>query len=115
MPGVVSKMLMIDLVLTLLTLDCCNQSRMQIADPSKLDAIFVPIGGGGLIAGIAAFVKALHPHIQVCCSAGGWVVCVSIRSNSAPPHNECGVCVDVARFTLLIEDLTSCTHPSPRV
>jgi hypothetical protein len=38
---------------------------LQIADPAKLDAIFVPIGGGGLIAGIAAYVKALHPHIQV--------------------------------------------------
>eukprot|EP00882_Tetradesmus_deserticola_P009548 GHRQ01010082.1.p1 GENE.GHRQ01010082.1~~GHRQ01010082.1.p1 ORF type:complete len:591 (+),score=253.76 GHRQ01010082.1:116-1888(+) len=37
----------------------------QIADPTKLDAIFVAIGGGGLIAGIAAYVKALHPHIQV--------------------------------------------------
>lgn len=37
----------------------------QIADPAKLDAIFVPIGGGGLIAGIAAYVKVLHPHIQI--------------------------------------------------
>lgn len=37
----------------------------QIADPAKLDAIFVPIGGGGLIAGIAAYVKVLHPHIKV--------------------------------------------------
>lgn len=40
-------------------------STPQIADPAKLDAIFVAIGGGGLIAGIAAYVKALHPHIQV--------------------------------------------------
>lgn len=31
----------------------------------SLDAIFVPIGGGGLIAGIAAFVKALKPDIKV--------------------------------------------------
>ena len=30
-----------------------------------LDAIFVAIGGGGLIAGIAAYIKALNPHIQV--------------------------------------------------
>lgn len=37
----------------------------QISDPTKLDAIFVAIGGGGLIAGIAAYVKVLHPHIQV--------------------------------------------------
>lgn len=42
-----------------------HKHPLQIADPAKLDAIFVPIGGGGLIAGIAAYVKALHPHIQV--------------------------------------------------
>lgn len=29
------------------------------------DAIFVPVGGGGLIAGIAAFVKYIHPGVQV--------------------------------------------------
>ncbi len=28
-----------------------------------LDAIFVPVGGGGLIAGIAAYTKALYPHV----------------------------------------------------
>ncbi|MFO0452969.1 MAG: threonine ammonia-lyase, biosynthetic, partial [Pseudomonadota bacterium] len=31
----------------------------------RLDAIFVPIGGGGLIAGIAAYVKALYPEIRI--------------------------------------------------
>jgi threonine dehydratase len=30
-----------------------------------LDAIFVPVGGGGLIAGIAAYVKQLYPRIKV--------------------------------------------------
>ena len=30
-----------------------------------LDAIFVPVGGGGLIAGIASYVKALAPSIRV--------------------------------------------------
>ncbi|KAG1655822.1 hypothetical protein FOA52_008385 [Chlamydomonas sp. UWO 241] len=30
-----------------------------------LDAVFVPIGGGGLIAGIAAYLKALKPSIKV--------------------------------------------------
>ncbi len=33
--------------------------------PDKLYAIFVPVGGGGLIAGIAACVKALRPEIKV--------------------------------------------------
>ena len=30
-----------------------------------LDAIFVPVGGGGLIAGIAAYVKALKPDVKI--------------------------------------------------
>ena len=33
--------------------------------PGHLDAIFVPVGGGGLIAGIAAYVKYLRPEIKV--------------------------------------------------
>jgi threonine dehydratase len=32
---------------------------------SPPDAIFVPIGGGGLIAGIAAYVKSLYPQVRV--------------------------------------------------
>jgi threonine dehydratase len=31
----------------------------------KLDAVFVPVGGGGLIAGIGAYLKALRPEIKV--------------------------------------------------
>jgi len=30
-----------------------------------LDAIFVPVGGGGLIAGIAVYVKSLYPQIKI--------------------------------------------------
>ncbi|NBA97890.1 threonine ammonia-lyase, biosynthetic [Pseudomonas sp. R5(2019)] len=33
--------------------------------PGQLDAIFVPVGGGGLIAGIAAYVKYLRPEVKV--------------------------------------------------
>jgi len=35
----------------------------QHGDP--LDAIFVEVGGGGLIAGISAYVKALWPHTRI--------------------------------------------------
>ena len=35
----------------------------QHRDP--LDAVFVPVGGGGLIAGIATYIKALRPEIRV--------------------------------------------------
>ncbi|WP_285962528.1 threonine ammonia-lyase, biosynthetic [Pseudomonas tohonis] len=33
--------------------------------PGRLDAIFVPVGGGSLIAGIAAYVKYLRPEVKV--------------------------------------------------
>ncbi len=33
--------------------------------PGPLDAIFVPVGGGGLIAGIAAYVKRVRPSVRV--------------------------------------------------
>ncbi|KAG6604379.1 Threonine dehydratase biosynthetic, chloroplastic, partial [Cucurbita argyrosperma subsp. sororia] len=32
---------------------------------SKLHAIFVPVGGGGLIAGIAAYVKRVSPEVKI--------------------------------------------------
>lgn len=33
--------------------------------PKTIDAVFVPIGGGGLVAGIAAFIKNVRPDIKV--------------------------------------------------
>jgi threonine dehydratase len=33
--------------------------------PGALDAIFVPVGGGGLISGIAAYVKRVRPRVRV--------------------------------------------------
>ena len=31
----------------------------------EIDAIFVPVGGGGLISGIAAYVKQLYPRVKI--------------------------------------------------
>lgn len=33
--------------------------------PDHIDAIFVPVGGGGLAAGIAGFIKAVKPEIKI--------------------------------------------------
>jgi threonine dehydratase len=33
--------------------------------PAPIDAIFVPVGGGGLIAGVAAYVKRISPRTRV--------------------------------------------------
>jgi len=40
-------------------MELLRQSRAPI------DAIFVPVGGGGLIAGIAAYIKRLRPEIKI--------------------------------------------------
>jgi threonine dehydratase len=33
--------------------------------PDHIDAIFVPVGGGGLAAGIAGFIKAVRPEVKI--------------------------------------------------
>jgi len=33
--------------------------------PEPLDAVFIPVGGGGLIAGMAAYIKTIRPDIKV--------------------------------------------------
>ncbi len=33
--------------------------------PAPIHAIFVPVGGGGLLAGVAAYVKTLYPQIKI--------------------------------------------------
>jgi len=38
---------------------------MMALPPGKLDAVFVPVGGGGLVAGIASVLKWLNPLITV--------------------------------------------------
>jgi len=40
--------------------------------PQGLDAVIVPVGGGGLIGGIAAVLKAWQPSVQVCPRGSGW-------------------------------------------
>lgn len=39
--------------------------QLTTSQLESLDAIFVPVGGGGLIAGIAAYVKALKPEVKI--------------------------------------------------
>ena len=33
--------------------------------PAPLDAVFVPVGGGGLIAGVAVYIKQLRPEVKI--------------------------------------------------
>lgn len=39
---------------------------LEIAEQvDSIDAVVIPVGGGGLIAGIATAMKALHPNIKI--------------------------------------------------
>ncbi|MBT3278294.1 MAG: threonine ammonia-lyase [Phycisphaerales bacterium] len=55
-------------------------AKEMMNDPlgEDLDAILVPIGGGGLIAGVACYIKELYPHVQV----------IGIQDESAPSMAE---------------------------
>lgn len=37
----------------------------------NIDAVVIPVGGGGLIAGVALAVKALYPYVKVIVSISG--------------------------------------------
>lgn len=39
--------------------------REMLRDWAEVDTIVVPVGGGGLISGIAAYVKRIAPHVRV--------------------------------------------------
>ena len=43
-----------------------------VADLPEVDCILVPVGGGGMIAGIAAYIKHHNPHIQVRAASLVW-------------------------------------------
>jgi threonine dehydratase len=38
---------------------------LQQTCPQKLEAIFCPVGGGGLIAGVGVYVKRIAPHVKI--------------------------------------------------
>lgn len=42
-----------------------SSSSDDDATPGALDAVFIAIGGGGLAAGVAAYIKALRPEVAV--------------------------------------------------
>mmetsp|Transcript_29057 Transcript_29057/g.72792 ORF Transcript_29057/g.72792 Transcript_29057/m.72792 type:complete len:511 (-) Transcript_29057:277-1809(-) len=55
----------------------------------ELDAVVIPVGGGGLIAGMALAIKAVKPEVQVI-----GVEPARVASFSAALHNGAPICVD---------------------
>ena len=48
----------------------------------RIDALFVSVGGGGLISGIASHLKPLHPHLQIigCSPENSQVMIQSVKA-----------------------------------
>ena len=48
----------------------------------RIDWIYIALGGGGLISGIAGFVKSIHPHVNIvgCSPANSRVMIESIKA-----------------------------------
>ncbi len=40
-------------------------AKELLSQHNQLDAVFIPVGGGGLMAGMAVYIKAIQPHIKV--------------------------------------------------
>lgn len=58
---------------------CGVEIARQIAD---IDAIFIAVGGGGLISGVGSFLKSVHPSMQViaCQPANSAVMTESVKA-----------------------------------
>ena len=48
----------------------------------RIDAVFVPLGGGGLISGIAGYLKSVHPDVQIigCSPENSQVMIQSVKA-----------------------------------
>ncbi|MCK7592773.1 threonine ammonia-lyase, biosynthetic [Pseudomarimonas salicorniae] len=51
----------------------------------KIDAIFVPVGGGGLCAGMAAYIKALDPAVKVIAVEPDDAACLKAAMEAGKP------------------------------
>lgn len=65
-------------------------------NPDKVDAIFVPVGGGGLLAGVLGFIKAVRPSIKVIAVEPEDAACLAaaIQANRRVILKEVGIFAD---------------------
>lgn len=64
--------------------------------PGPLDAIFIPVGGGGLCAGVAAYVKYVRPQIKVFAVESDDAACLdaAMRAGRRVTLKEVGIFAD---------------------
>ncbi len=63
---------------------------------SKVEAVFVPVGGGGLLAGVGAYIKSEHPEIKVIGVEPDDAACLdlAIKNNKRLSLKEVGLFAD---------------------
>ena len=54
---------------------------------SDLDAILIPVGGGGLIAGVGAFIKSINPDIKIIAVEAEDSACLTAAQEAGKPVN----------------------------
>lgn len=75
----------------------CGVEILRQTDVDKLDAVFVPVGGGGLLAGVAAYIKSVAPPS---CKVIGVetfdadALCQTLRQGERLTLNEVGLFAD---------------------
>ncbi len=64
--------------------------------PGPLDAVFIPVGGGGLAAGMAAYIKAVRPDIRVIAVEPADAACLqaALEAGHPVPLDRVGLFVD---------------------
>ena len=64
--------------------------------PGQLDAVFVPVGGGGLCAGVAAYIKYVRPEVKVFAVEADDAACLdaAFKANRRVRLNEVGIFAD---------------------
>ncbi|KAF9170902.1 hypothetical protein BGX21_002561 [Mortierella sp. AD011] len=72
----------------------------------EIDAIFCTVGGGGLIAGVAAYVKRVAPHIKIvgCETVDANAMMMSLRAGYRVELKEVGLFADGAAVKIVGEE-----------
>jgi threonine dehydratase len=75
-------------------------------DASKLSSIFIPIGGGGLIAGVGAYIKRIAPHVKIIGveTLDACAMNQSIKENKRVLLSEVGLFADGAAVRMVGEE-----------
>ncbi len=60
-------------------------AKELLQQQSKLDAVFIPVGGGGLLAGMAVYLKQLRPDIRVIGVEAEDSACLKVAMESGQP------------------------------